>query len=178
MIIGPPSSTNEHFVAASTLKPFRLISDRAVTPGVKGVLSRCASRPDVAVQLLKTALSDFSSLPDVLSPRSARWACTLGEGAPSGGIDIAPIQFLLTHFEYHHDVCAYDVARGIPIAGNVPLARRSPHGCVPRRSRCQHGMPSWSPVTAAFSLALLAHRLTRWSLPAGARRWKKCSEGG
>ena len=119
-IIGNHFSTDEHFAAASTVRPFSLLLDSAVPPGVKAALSRCVSKPEAMVQHRSSTLAAFQALADRLNPLRNRWFAAAGEGAPSAGIHLPLIQFCITHFKYDDEVFAYDIARGMPIAGDVP----------------------------------------------------------
>ena len=110
-----------------------MLSDRAIRADVKQVLYRCATCPSEVVAIRSTALGAFRSLSGRLSPLRARWSYSFGCDSLADGIKLPLIQFAVSHFAYDDDVFAYDRARGMPIAGDVPACATLTHRARPAK---------------------------------------------
>ena len=172
LIVGSPLSASQHFEAAASVRPFTLLLDRAVSPAVKDALARCARHPSMMVNHRKAALDAFTELSEVLAPLSARWRNALGEGAPSKGVNFALIQFMISHFGYDDEVFAYDVARGMPIAGDVPACA----SLTPRVKPATRSVQEWTAELATRNRQLLERVTRSASDPMVAACWEKTME--
>ena len=122
---------SEHFAIASRVNPTMLLLDSAVSPAIKSSAMVCALAPDRAILRRRNATLGLKRLDLALAPFRVRWRMAIGGDSPDVGLNFPLIHFLAAHFAYSDKVFAYDLARGMSIAGDVPYCGTLTPRCRP-----------------------------------------------
>ena len=162
-------SSWEHVQAASTIDPFRSLLEEALCADTKRCIQECIASPQAVLQRRAEASASLCAIASGLEPARRKWAAALPDHSPARNFHLPLIQHLVTTLKYQDSALTYDLANGMPIAGDIPHTA----GLTERPKAARQTLEQWRAETPTRNLAVIERVRKSQGTPLGNLCWEE-----